>query len=83
MTAEDWRASLLGAIQPTTEAEPDESPINRLGWPDYVPRNAVRWGRASVGGVETVLAAWDFSVYGGSFGERDASAACTIVSRDV
>lgn len=77
MTADDWRAPLLAAIQPPadgTAGEPDEPPINRLGWPGYEPRNAVRWGRASIGGVETVLAAWDFSVYGGSFGERDASA---------
>ena len=76
MTADDWRAPLLDAIQPPRRGgrEPDEPPINRLGWPDYTPRNAVRWGRASIGGVETVLAAWDFSVFGGSFGERDASA---------
>jgi acetyl-CoA carboxylase alpha subunit len=83
MTSHDWRAPLLDAIQPAADAEPDEPAVNRLGWPGYTPRNAVRWGRASIGGVETVLAAWDFSVYGGSFGERDATAFLAAVDTAV
>jgi acetyl-CoA carboxylase alpha subunit len=83
MTDDDWRTPLLEAIRPAADAEPEEPPVNRLGWPDYTPRNAVRWGRASIGGVETVLAAWDFNVYGGSFGERDASAFLAAVDTAV
>jgi acetyl-CoA carboxylase alpha subunit len=83
MTADDWRKPLLDSIQTPADAEPDEPSINRLNWPDYTPRNAVRWGRASIGGVETVLAAWDFDVYGGSFGERDASAFLAAVDTAV
>lgn len=83
MTSEDWRTPLLDSIRPAADAEPDEPAVNRLGWPGYTPRNAVRWGRASIGGVETVLAAWDFEVYGGSFGERDASAFLAAVDTAV
>src|ERR1700709_900872 len=83
MTADDWRKPLLDSTQTPADAEPDEPAINRLNWPDYTPRNAVRWGRASIGGVETVLAAWDFDVYGGSFGERDASAFLAAVDTAV
>jgi acetyl-CoA carboxylase alpha subunit len=83
MTADDWRTPLLDSIRPAADAEPDEPAVNRLGWPGYTPRNAVRWGRASIGGVETVLAAWDFDVYGGSFGERDASAFLAAVDTAV
>src|SRR6195952_2862146 len=83
MTADDWRTPLLDAIEPAGEPEGDEPPVNRIGWPGYTPRNAIRWGRASVGGVECVLAAWDFSVYGGSFGEQDATAFLAAVDTAV
>lgn len=83
MTADDWRRPLLESIRTPADAEPDEPAVNRLNWPGYTPRNAVRWGRASIGGVETVLAAWDFDVYGGSFGERDASAFLAAVDTAV
>lgn len=83
MTANDWRTPLLDAIEPAGEPEVDEPPVNRIGWPGYTPRNAIRWGRASVGGVECVLAAWDFSVHGGSFGEQDATAFLAAVDTAV
>lgn len=40
-------------------------------WPGYVPRPAVTVWRLPSG---PVAAAWDFSVFGGSFGEDDATA---------
>lgn len=40
-------------------------------WPGYVPRAAVQVWRLPTG---PVAVAWDFSVYGGSFGEDDATA---------
>jgi acyl-CoA carboxylase subunit beta len=42
-----------------------------LRWPGYAPRTAVTVWRLAAG---PVCAAWDFSVYGGSFGEDDATA---------
>jgi acetyl-CoA carboxylase alpha subunit len=84
MTSDDWRAPLLEAIEPVTDLNGSDEPVpNRLGWPGYTPLNAITWGRASIGGVETVLAAWDFDVYGGSFGERDASAFLAAVDTAV
>jgi acetyl-CoA carboxylase carboxyl transferase subunit beta len=47
--------------------------VNRLGWPGYVPRSALRWGTGTVTGHPVVVAVWDFDVFGGSFGEREAS----------
>ncbi|EYT92175.1 hypothetical protein ThrDRAFT_02133 [Frankia casuarinae] len=68
-TTADWRAALLAGItlRPATAAA-----VNRLGWPDYDARPALRWGEGAVAGIPAVVAVWDFTVYGGSFGERDA-----------
>jgi acetyl-CoA carboxylase carboxyl transferase subunit beta len=64
----DWRAPLLdGAVRvevPALRRDPAR-------WPGYTPRTAVSVWRLAAG---PVCAAWDFSVYGGSFGEDDATA---------
>jgi acetyl-CoA carboxylase carboxyl transferase subunit beta len=69
-TSADWRARLLAGITPRPPAEPAP---NRLGWPDYDGRPALRWGDGLIAGVAAVAAVWDFSVHGGSFGETDAA----------
>jgi acetyl-CoA carboxylase carboxyl transferase subunit beta len=66
----DWRSDLLAAVMWQPPVGP---PVNRLGWPGYDGRAALRWGEGTVAGVPVVVAAWDFAVYGGSFGERDAA----------
>lgn len=64
----DWRAPLLeGAVRvpvPFVGRDPGS-------WPGYSPRPAVTVWRLAAG---PVAAAWDFSVFGGSFGEDDATA---------
>lgn len=55
---------------------------NPIDWPDYAPRPAVRVLRLAAGAVAAV---WDFSVFGGSFGEDDATAlvtACDLARTD-
>ena len=66
----DWRARLLAEVprQAAGEAAP-----NRLRWPGYAGTPAVWWGAGPVAGVDCVVAVWEFTVYGGSFGEVDAA----------
>ncbi|MCL9798446.1 carboxyl transferase domain-containing protein, partial [Frankia sp. AgKG'84/4] len=70
-TAADWRAPLLAGITLRPAAE---RAANRLGWPDYDGRSALRWGEGMIVGIPAVAAVWDFTVHGGSFGEADAAA---------
>jgi acetyl-CoA carboxylase carboxyl transferase subunit beta len=61
----DWRDAVLVGVQPLS-SEPDSA--------------AVQTGHGRIGQADVVVAAWDFSVRGGSFGEREADAfvaACT------
>ncbi len=69
--AGDWRRQLLESVRLEPEAG---EPVNPLGWPGYSGAQAVRWGHAQLGQSRAVVAAWDFAVQGGSFGERDATA---------
>ena len=66
-SAVDWRAELFA--DPTVSVDwtvpPADEELNRLGWPGFVPRRAVRWGRAALGEHEIVLVVWDFEVLGG------------------
>src|ERR1700759_3794561 len=78
---DDWRQALLDQV--TWAPEPDEPAVNRVGWPDYVPRRAVRWGRASIGSSAVVIVCWDFDVLGGSFGELDAGAFLASVDASI
>ncbi|KJE24135.1 Carboxyl transferase domain [Frankia torreyi] len=82
-TSADWRADLLAGITLRPAAAPA---VNRLGWPDYDGRPALRWGAGPIAGVPAVAAVWDFAVHGGSFGEADAAgfaeaAAAAVASR--
>ena len=65
--AGDWRTPLLAGAQqlvvPALERDP-------TCWPGYLPRTAVTAWRLTSGPIAAV---WDFSVYGGSFGEDDAT----------
>lgn len=65
---EDWRAALLAGATPV---EVPSAARNPAAWPGYVPRRTVSIWRLPSG---PVAAAWDFSAYGGSFGEDDATA---------
>lgn len=64
----DWCSSLLaGAVRldvPAAVRDP-------AAWPGYVPRQSVRAWVLPRGAVAAV---WDFTTYGGSFGEDDATA---------
>lgn len=66
-----WRERLLAGIEtaaPLTLLDPRPFPDR-----DYTPRQAVRWG-VRAGGPAHVIAWWDFTVLGGSFGQADATA---------
>lgn len=68
----DWRDEVLAGI---ALRPPPGEPVNRLGWPGYdAAAVAVRWGTGTVAGHPVVAVVWDFAVYGGSFGEREATA---------
>ena len=78
----DWRTALLETV--TWVAEPaDFSPVNRVNWPDYAPRRAVSWGRATIGSSAVIVVSWDFEVLGGSFGELDAGAFLSAVDASI
>jgi len=62
MDSPDWRAPLLAGL-----------PLRSAAGDDTTAPAAVSWSPAELGGHEVVLAAWDWSVAGGSFGERDAT----------
>jgi acyl-CoA carboxylase subunit beta len=76
--ADDWRSDLLAAV---TWQPPVGPAVNRLGWPGYDGRAALRWGEGTVAGVPVVVAVWDFAVHGGSFGERDAAGFAAAAQR--
>src|ERR1700760_1306598 len=80
-TDADWREPLLEQVSWTPD--PAEPAVNRVGWPDYVPRRAVRWGRATIGPSSVIVVAWDFAVLGGSFGELDAGAFLAAVDASI
>ena len=66
--SEDWRAALLADA---TRVDVPAEARNPAGWPGYEPRQAVSVWRLPRGAVAAV---WDFTAYGGSFGEDDATA---------
>ncbi len=65
-----WRAALLAGI---ALRAPGPTAPDRLGWPGYTPRTALRWGAGTVLGYPAVAAVWDFEIFGGSFGEAEAT----------
>ncbi len=80
-TGVDWREALLEHVA-WAPASPAPA-VNRVNWPGYVPRPAVRWGRASIGRSAVVVVCWDFDVLGGSFGEQDAGAFLAAVDASI
>ncbi|MDT7570954.1 MAG: acyl-CoA carboxylase subunit beta [Actinomycetota bacterium] len=62
----DWRNPLLAGATRLDVAVAGRDPAR---WPGYTPRTAVTAWRLE----RAVAAAWDFSAYGGSFGEDDAT----------
>ena len=60
------RAPSAVAASPAAAAQPG-------AWPGYTPRPSVSVWRLARGAGRGL---WDFSVYGGSFGEQDATALC-------
>jgi acyl-CoA carboxylase subunit beta len=80
-TDDDWRHELLEQV--TWAPQPSEPAVNRVNWPDYEPRRAVRWGRASIGASAVVIVCWEFDVLGGSFGELDAGAFLAAVDASI
>jgi acyl-CoA carboxylase subunit beta len=80
-TDADWRDALLATV---TWAPPSrEEPVNRVNWPEYVPRRAVRWGPAMIGASAVIVVCWDFDILGGSFGELDAGAFLSAVDASI
>ena len=79
----DWRAPLLEQVSWSDPADTADELVNRLGWPGYVPRRAVRWGRATIGASAVIVVCWDFDVLGGSFGELDAGALLSAVDASI
>jgi acetyl-CoA carboxylase alpha subunit len=71
----DWREALLdGALR---HCVPGSASRNPAAWPGYAPRPSVSvWVLPS----GPVAAAWDFTAYGGSFGEQDATALCAAAA---
>jgi acetyl-CoA carboxylase alpha subunit len=67
MSDRDWRSPLLAG---GTRLDVPVAARNPAGWPGYLPKAAVTVWRLP----RSVVAAWDFSTYGGSFGEDDATA---------
>lgn len=65
----DWRAALLKRFSFPGYERVGRNPI---AWPDYAPAEVVSCGIGSIGGVDVVAAVWDFTRFGGSFGEVDA-----------
>ncbi|MBC7373815.1 MAG: acetyl-CoA carboxylase subunit alpha/beta, partial [Frankiales bacterium] len=63
----DWRSPLLAGA---TELDVPAAARNPASWPDYTPRRAVTAWVLTRGPVAAV---WDFRVFGGSFGEDDAT----------
>ena len=80
-TDADWREALLATV--SWAPETTQLAVNRVNWPDYVPRRAVRWGRATVGASAVIIVCWDFDVLGGSFGELDAGAFLAAVDASI
>ena len=73
MSDRDWRTPLLATGTRIDVPSAGRDPIR---WPGYRPATAVSAWRLP----HAVAASWDFSTYGGSFGEDDATALEAAVS---
>lgn len=73
MRERDWRGLLLDGAQ---RIEVEVAGRDPGRWPGYAPRAAVSAWRTP----RAVVATWDFSVHGGSFGEDDATVLAAAAS---
>jgi acyl-CoA carboxylase subunit beta len=62
----DWRDAVLADVTPLTRPGADRTVASEP--------EALRTGAGRIGDAEFVVAAWDFAVHGGSFGEHEATA---------
>ncbi len=76
----DWRDTLLRRFSFPAYERLGRNPI---GWPDYAPGEVVRYAIGDIGEHHVVAAVWDFTQYGGSFGELDATAFVDAVDRAI
>jgi acetyl-CoA carboxylase carboxyl transferase subunit beta len=76
----DWRDAILAGVRLESPQGPARNPLGR---PGYEPRDAVRFGDATIAGVDVVVCVWDFTAYGGSYGEREAAAVSAAVGRAI
>ena len=53
-----WRQAVLQHVRWRDEVA--GPPVNRLRWPGYEDRTALRIGRGPVAGHDVVVAVWDF-----------------------
>jgi acyl-CoA carboxylase subunit beta len=67
----DWRDVLLRRF---SFPRFDRLGRNPIGWPGYAGGEVVRYAIGELDDVKVVAAVWDFSTFGGSFGEVDATA---------
>ncbi len=77
---DDWRDALL---QRFSFPRYERAGRNPIGWPGYTPAQVVQYAIGEIGGVKVVACVWDFTTYGGSFGELDATAfaaACELAA---
>ena len=68
-TVSDWRAALLKRFSFPGYERVGRNPV---AWPGYTPSEVVTSGIGTIGGLRVVAAVWDFTSFGGSFGEVDA-----------
>src|SRR3712207_4349343 len=75
---DDWRDSC-----PPRSSFPryEQGGGNPVGLPSYAASEVVRHAIGSIGGHNVVAVTWDFSTYGGSFGELDAAAFAEAADR--
>jgi acetyl-CoA carboxylase carboxyl transferase subunit beta len=76
----DWRTNLLAQVSLTDAAGVGRNPVQ---WPGYEPRLAVRFGDGRIGDHDVVAVVWDFEVFGGSIGEREADSFVAGVRRAI
>lgn len=72
MSNPDWRDPLLAGAR---RLDVEVAGRDLAGWPDYTPRTAVSAWQLD----RAIAAVWDFSVYGGSHGEDDATVLAAAV----
>jgi acetyl-CoA carboxylase alpha subunit len=76
MSDRDWRSPLLAGGTRLDVSVDGRDPAH---WPGYTPRTAVTVWRLA----DAIALAWNFSTYGGSFGEDDATVLAAAVTHAI